>query len=162
MDRSLRRTDARGRAHRAAPADLELLAWLLDNAIPIPGTTWRIGLDAVIGLVPGAGDVVSGLVGILIVGRGAQLGLPRVVLARMLANVALDFAIGAIPLIGDAFDAWYKAHARNVGLLRRHLATSRASTAGDWAFFAILLGAFVLSIAGLVWLIGAVLGTILG
>lgn len=167
MDRTLRRTDE-PRAGRpapsrdAAPADVELLAWLLDNSIPIPGTTWRIGLDALIGLVPGVGDVISGLVGVVVVGRAAQLGMPRVVLARMLVNVAIDFVFGSIPVAGDAFDAWYKAHARNVRLLRRHLLSPRASTAGDWAFFAVLLGAFALLVIGVVWVIGALLGAIFG
>ncbi|HEX2141752.1 MAG TPA: DUF4112 domain-containing protein [Candidatus Limnocylindria bacterium] len=160
MERTLRRTD--GLATTRAPADVELLAWLLDNSILIPGTRWRVGLDALVGLVPGVGDVVSGLFGLMVVGRAAQLGLPRVVLARMLANVALDFAFGSVPLAGDAFDAWYKAHARNVNLIRRHLDAPRASTASHWLFFAGLLAVFVLLAVGIVWLIGSLLGALFG
>lgn len=145
-----------------APADVEVLAWLLDNSIPIPGTGRRIGLDGIIGLLPGFGDLISGGLGILVVARAAHLGLPRIVLARMLANVAIDFTVGAIPLAGDAFDFWYKAHARNVGLLRRHLLHPRASTAGRWAFFGALLLAFLLLAAGVVWLITQLLALVFG
>jgi hypothetical protein len=150
-----RRTDA-------AAGDVELLAWLLDNSIPIPGTGRRIGLDAVIGLVPGLGDVVSGGLGLLVVLRGLQRGLPSVVVARMLANVALDFVVGSIPIIGDAFDLWFKANARNVGLLRRYSEAPTSSTAGQWAFFVGLLaviGGIALALAWLIWsLLAALFG----
>jgi hypothetical protein len=140
-------------------SDAEILAWLLDNSIPIPGTGRRIGLDAVVGLVPGLGDLLSGGLGLLVVIRGVQRGLPRVVLAHMLANVAIDFVAGAIPVIGDAFDLWFKSNARNVDLLRRHSANRAASTTADWAFFGLLaagMAAVGLAIAWLIWsLIGA-------
>lgn len=155
MDRS--RPPARGSA-----SDVEALAWLLDNSIPIPGTQRRIGLDAVVGLVPGLGDLLSGGIGLFVVLRGAQLGVPRVVLARMLVNVAIDFVIGAIPLVGDAFDLWFKAHMRNVALIRRHSASPDASTAGSWAFFGALLIAVVLLAVSVVWLFARLLGAIFG
>ena len=159
MDRSLSRT--RGRA-AASASDVETLAWLLDNSIPIPGTGRRIGLDAVVGLVPGLGDVLSGGIGLFVVLRGAQLGVPGVVLARMLANVAVDFVIGAIPLLGDAFDLWFKANARNVALIRRYTAAPEASTAGSWAFFGGIALAVVLVAAGVLWLLARLFGAILG
>jgi hypothetical protein len=146
----------------ASAGDVELLAWLLDNSIPIPGTGRRIGLDAVIGLVPGLGDVLSGGLGVLVVVRGVQRGLPPIVLARMLANVALDFIIGSIPVIGDAFDLWYKSNARNVALLRRYAVEPQASTASQWAFFIGLLVAVGLVALVCVWLIWALLGALLG
>ena len=154
MDRSLPRS-------RTA-SDVEALAWLLDNSIPIPGTGRRIGLDAVVGLVPGLGDVLSGGLGLLIVLRGAQLGVPGIVLARMLANVAVDFAIGAIPLLGDAFDLWFKANQRNVGLIRRYTTQPATSTTGTWAFFGGLLLAVAILVVGSVWLLGRLLSTIIG
>jgi hypothetical protein len=154
MDRSLPRG--------SSASDVEALAWLLDNSIPIPGTGRRIGLDAVVGLVPGLGDVLSGGLGLLVVVRGAQLGVPGVVLARMLANVAVDFAIGSIPLIGDAFDLWFKANQRNVGLIRRYTAHPTASTAGTWTFFAGLLLAVGLVVVGSIWLLTRLLSTIIG
>ncbi|MGH2428957.1 MAG: DUF4112 domain-containing protein, partial [Candidatus Limnocylindria bacterium] len=85
--------------------EVELLAWLLDNSIRVPGTGGRrIGLDAIIGFVPVVGDVLAGGLALIVVARGAQIGVPRVVLARMLFNVAVDFVIGSIPIAGDAFD----------------------------------------------------------
>jgi len=129
LDRSARRRPSRVTG-AASPSDVEALAWLLDNSIPIPGTGRRIGLDAIIGLVPGLGDILSGGLGLVVVARGAQLGVPRVVLARMLANTAIDFAVGSIPVIGDAFDLWFKANQRNVNLIRRATAASRNRTSG--------------------------------
>jgi hypothetical protein len=150
------------RRFRQADLDqVELIAWLLDNSIPIPGTGRRIGIDAIVGFVPGLGDVVSGAIGLIVVARGAALGLPRVVIARMLVNTLLDFLIGSIPVIGDAFDLWFKANARNVALMRIYLGDRDRSTAPEWAFFAILAGALVLLAAGLVWLIGAIIGELL-
>jgi hypothetical protein len=143
-----------------ALADAELLAWLLDNSIPIPGTGRRVGLDAIIGLVPGLGDVLSGGLGLLVVLRGVQRGLPTIVVARMLANVALDFVIGAIPIIGDAFDLWYKSNVRNLALLRRYGNDPRSSTAGSWAFFGGLLAAIGLVAILLVWLIWSLLAAL--
>jgi hypothetical protein len=147
------------RRFRQADLDeVETIAWLLDNSIPVPGTGRRIGIDAIIGFVPGLGDMLSGLVAVLIVARAAALGLPRIVVARMLFNVALDFVIGAIPVAGDAFDLWFKANARNVGLMRSYLGDRDRSTAPQWAFFAAVLAAVVI-VAGLVfWLIAWFLG----
>lgn len=162
MTRSLvRRTDALAvRPRASATADIELLAWLLDNSIPILGTGRRIGLDALVGLIPGAGDLVSAGLGLLVVARAMQRGLPTVVLARMLANVALDFAIGAIPIAGDLFDFAYKSNARNVGLLRRYAETPNTSTTGQWLFFGGLLAVVGLAAFAFVWLVWAVLGAI--
>jgi hypothetical protein len=150
------------RRFRQADIDeVETIAWLLDNSIPVPGTGRRIGIDAVIGFVPGLGDMLSGLVGVLIVARAAALGLPRVVVARMLFNVAIDFVIGAVPVAGDAFDLWFKANARNVALMRAYLGDRDRSTAPQWAFFAVVLAAMVI-IAGLVfWLIASLVGDLL-
>lgn len=144
----------------ASAGDIELLAWLLDNSIPIPGTGRRIGLDAVIGLVPGLGDVLSGGLGLLVVVRGVHRGLPSVVVARMLANVGLDFVIGSIPIIGDAFDLWYKSNARNVALLRQYAVDPQASTAGQWAFFIGLLAAVGLVALAFAWLIWSLIGAL--
>ena len=159
----LRRTDALNvdvRNSNAATAEVELLAWLLDNSIPIPGTGQRIGVDALIGLIPGAGDLVSGGLGLLVVVRAAQRGLPTIVLARMLLNVALDFGIGVIPIIGDVFDMWFKSNARNVGLMRRYVTTPGASTAGQWVFFGGILAALGLAALAFAWLVWALIGAI--
>ena len=148
------------RSDRSSTADAELIAWLLDNSIPIPGTGRHIGLDAIIGLVPGLGDILSGGLGLLIVARAAQRRLPNVVLARMLANVGLDFAIGSIPLIGDAFDLWFKSNARNIELLRRYGDDPTASTAGQWTFFIAVVAVIGAVAVGFVWLLWSLLSAL--
>jgi hypothetical protein len=104
----------------------------------------------------------TGGLGLLIVARAVQRGLPTVVLARMLANVALDFTIGSVPIIGDAFDLWYKSNARNVALLRRYADNPSASTAGQWAFFLGLLAVIGAVAIGFVWLVWAALSALFG
>jgi hypothetical protein len=98
---------------------LRQLAWLLDNSIPLPGG-YRIGLDAIIGLVPGIGDAIGALVSAYIVNEARSLGAPRSVLLRMMGNVLLETVVGAIPFAGDLFDAGFKANSRNLALLARY------------------------------------------
>jgi len=162
MVRTSYRSAARAAPGPAARAgtDVELIAWLLDNSIPVPGTGRRIGIDAIIGLVPGLGDLLSGGLGLLIVARAAQRRLPNVVVARMLTNVALDFVIGSVPILGDAFDLWYKSNARNVVLLRRYADDPGSSTRGQWGFFIGLLVVVVTVAALLIWLIWSVLAAL--
>jgi hypothetical protein len=97
------------------------LATLLDNAFTIPGTNRRVGIDALIGLVPGIGDAVSAALSSYIIWEARQLGLPRWKIARMIGNLAMDTAIGAVPLAGDLFDMMYKANARNLRIVLEHL-----------------------------------------
>ncbi len=99
---------------------LDQLAWLMDRAITIPGTRITIGLDALLGLLPVGGDFLTGLIqsGLVLVAL-YQYRVPRVVAARMAANVLLDTALGAIPIVGDVFDAFFKANTRNVKLLQQ-------------------------------------------
>lgn len=144
-------------------AEVEALAWLLDNSIPVPGTGGRrFGIDALIGFVPVVGDLVSGGIGLYVVWRGARLGLPRIVVARMLANSALDLAIGAIPFIGDAFDLWFKANTRNLRLIRQFLEQPGRSTRNEWIALMVLVGAVVLVVVLLGWLVIAVISALLG
>ena len=103
-------------------ARLDALANLLDTAFILPGTNVRFGFDAMIGLVPGIGDAVTTLMSLYIVHEARELGVPRHVIGRMLANVALDGIVGAVPFLGDAFDVMWRANRRNMALLRRHLA----------------------------------------
>jgi Domain of unknown function (DUF4112) len=102
-------------------ARLEALGRLMDGAFVVPGTNIRIGLDAIIGLVPVAGDVISGLVSSYLIWEARQLGAPRFLIARMMANTFLDTTIGAIPVVGDAFDLMFRANMKNMALLRRHM-----------------------------------------
>ncbi|HEU4453612.1 MAG TPA: DUF4112 domain-containing protein [Longimicrobium sp.] len=106
---------------------LDGLAYLLDNSIPIPGTGRRVGLDAVIGLVPGVGDAAGSLLSAYIVVEAARAGTPFPVLARMVMNVAIEGIVGAVPFLGDLFDAAWKANDRNVRLLRAAMASPDAT-----------------------------------
>ncbi len=102
---------------------LDSLAYLLDNSIPIPGTGARVGLDALIGLVPGIGDVAGTAMSGYIVMQAARMGAPASVIARMVMNVGIETVVGSVPFLGDLFDAGWKANARNIKLLRGSVVT---------------------------------------
>lgn len=109
---------------RTDTRDLEKLAEWLDSRWTLPGTKWRFGLDSVIGLLPGVGDAVTGLLGAYIIGRAHQLGAPGQLLRRMGLNLAIDSIFGALPLVGDVFDVAFKSNRKNVRLLLQHLEKS--------------------------------------
>ena len=109
------------RSRGARIARIDALATLLDTALVIPGTTVRFGLDALIGLFPAVGDIITTALSLFIVHEAYQLGAPRHVIVRMLGNVALDGVFGAVPLVGDAFDVLWRANRRNMRLLREWL-----------------------------------------
>jgi hypothetical protein len=102
-------------------SDIVRLADLLDTKFVVPGTNWRFGLDGIIGLVPGIGDLVTTGLGAYIIYRARELGAPGWLIARMTANLAIDGVIGAIPLVGDVFDFAFRSNAKNVRMLRRYL-----------------------------------------
>jgi Domain of unknown function (DUF4112) len=102
--------------------NVRVLARVLDSAIPIPGTSWKIGLDPIVGLIPGIGDLISAVVSGYIILEAARAQVPTLTLAKMLGNVGLDTLFGAVPALGDVFDAAWKSNTRNVVLLERHLA----------------------------------------
>lgn len=101
---------------------LALRKWatLLDSAFRVPGTQMRFGLDPVVGLIPGIGDIVTGFFSVMMLVHAVRLRVPKVVVARMTINVGVDLLVGAVPLLGDLFDAGYKANLRNLALLERH------------------------------------------
>ena len=102
-------------------ARLEMLARMMDSAFVIPGTNVRMGLDGIIGLVPVAGDIISGLMSSYLIWEARKLGVPKWVLWRMMANTALDTTLGSVPVLGDAFDVLFRANLKNMALLRRHM-----------------------------------------
>jgi hypothetical protein len=114
-------------------ARVDALATLLDTAFVIPGTQIRFGLDALIGLVPGIGDAITTVMSLFIVNEARALGAPALLIARMLANVAFDGVVGAVPLVGDAFDVAFRANRRNMALLRAHLDKVEGRGAPYWA-----------------------------
>lgn len=122
---------------------LTSLAWLLDNSIPVPGTRFRIGLDAIIGLLPGLGDVVGVLLSSYIVREAARLGAPPSVLTRMAFNVAVEGLVGIVPFVGDVFDAAWKANQRNLALLDGHFDDPRRSVKSSRLFVAGLTAALL-------------------
>ena len=126
---------------------LNRLAWLLDSSIPLPGTKFRIGLDALIGLIPGIGDVIGMILSSYIVSESARAGLPKAILARMVFNVALEGAVGIIPIVGDLFDAGWKANQRNTRLLDAYLQNPRKARTSGRVF---VVGIFGLLLALLV------------
>lgn len=124
------------------------LSRLLDTAIRVPGTNMRFGLDALVGLIPGVGDVVgAGMSGFIIL-TAARLGAPPLVLIRMLANVGIDAVVGAVPLAGDLFDAAWRANTRNTALLERHLAAPASAKRASAGFVAGVVLLLLLLVAG--------------
>lgn len=105
----------------AALRRVDRLAYWLDERFRLPGTGIRVGLDGLIGLVPGVGDAATAAVGAYILAEAWGLGAPRGVLAHMVFNLVVDAAVGSVPVFGDVFDVGWKANRRNVDLLRRHL-----------------------------------------
>jgi hypothetical protein len=108
-------------AERAALRRCRRAATLLDEAVRVPGTRFRVGIDAVVGLLPVAGDVITAVLSLYIVAEAYRLGAPAGVLLRMALNLVLDLAVGSVPLVGDLFDAVWKANSRNLSLLENHL-----------------------------------------
>jgi hypothetical protein len=103
---------------------MEAVAHVLDTAFLIPGTNQRVGIDAIIGLVPGIGDAVTTLLSTYVIWEARQLGLPRFAIARMLANLAVHASVGTIPVVGDVFDAFFRVNQRNMRIVRAHLEPS--------------------------------------
>ena len=129
---------------------LRRLGYLLDNSIPVPGTGFRFGLDTVIGLVPGVGDLASSALSLYIVLEAARLGVPRPLLLRMGWNVAVDALVGSVPLLGDLFDAGYKANLRNLALVQQHVGQPGSSRKASRGFAALLVGGLLLLLAAIV------------
>ena len=123
------------------------LAWLLDNSIPVPGTRFRIGLDAIVGLIPGLGDLLGVLLSSYIVREAARIGTPPSVLIRMALNVAVEGVVGLIPFLGDIFDAAWKANQRNLALLDAHFKDPRGTVRSSRTFVALLVAALIAFIA---------------
>lgn len=141
------------REHLLAIADI--LAKVLDTSIRIPGTSWSIGLDPLLGLIPGIGDVIANLIGTVILGIATPLQVPRIVLTRMSLNLLINGTVGAVPIVGDLFSVWFRSHARNAALLREAALKPDRETHADWFYVAGIIGGTVglllLTIAFVIW-----------
>jgi hypothetical protein len=157
------RTPQRRSASGADNESLDHLATVLDELFTVPGTRIRFGLDALLGLIPGLGDALSGVVSSFIIFTAHQRGLPRITIMRMVANVLIDSVVGAVPFAGDLFDVAWKSNRKNVELLKRstalHPAGRRKQTLLDAAFLVlaivVVIAAVALPVLALVWLVNS-------
>ena len=133
---------------------IALIAQLMDSAFVIPGTNIRFGLDPIIGLTPALGATATSFVSLAMIALCVRRGVPKVVLARMAANVLINAAIDSVPILGDVGSVFFRSNARNYELLRKHAGAARTSTASDWIFLgALLIG--VIAVIGLM-IVGSV------
>lgn len=149
------------------PTDIHLtqaraIARVLDSAIAIPGTRFRVGLDPILGLVPGVGDLISAAMSGYIVLVGIRAGASRATIARMIANVAIDTVVGSVPVIGDLFDAGWKSNRKNLELIELGtIGQTTARVANRWFLIGVALALVLIAAAGVtlaVLLVRAVLG----
>ncbi len=139
---------------------LKQLAWLMDESITIPGIGYKIGLDGLIGLIPGVGDLITAGVSSYIIAKAHQMGIPKVVLLRMAGNTAIDVVIGTVPLLGDLFDMGWKANRRNLQLLVGHLESPKKSQRSSWWMVGGLFSLIGLAFIGLISIVVAGLAAI--
>ena len=130
---------------------LETLSRYLDGLFKVPGTGFKFGLDAVIGLIPNVGDISTSLLSFYILVAGVRYGVPKITLVRMAFNIGLDYVVGSIPFIGDAFDFFWKSNKQNINLIRENGEGRGRGTTGDWIFV----------IAIILLLIGLLVGSVL-
>ena len=123
----------------------DVIATLLDSAFLIPGTSIRVGLDPLLGLIPGIGDYLSNLIGSSLLFLASRSGVPKIVIFRMSINIFLNMVIGAIPGIGDLFSFWFKSNVRNAQLLHRYGQDSpQVTTTGDWVYVMVIITGMIL------------------
>jgi len=125
---------------------LKRLSHNLDEAFTIPGTERKIGIDPIIGLIPGGGDLIGGALSIYIMHAGIRMGMPRSVIIRMFGNIALEFIIGCIPIIGDLFDAMWKSNQRNVKLIEDSIISEEKNTIFGYFLIGVLIKTLVTAI----------------
>jgi Domain of unknown function (DUF4112) len=148
---ALERDSERGHVDKS----LERLSWLMDDLFRVPVLGWRFGLDALIGLIPGLGDTTTSLVSFYILVSAVRYRVPKITLLRMGLNIAIDYVVGSLPIVGDLADAWWKSNHMNVDLLRKRATVSvdeaRSARMSDWIFVGgIIVGLTALALASAV------------
>ena len=151
---------------RTVDKNLEQLAWLMDDLFRIPGLGWRFGLDALIGLVPGLGDITTSVVSFYILAAAVRYRVPKITMLRMGLNIGLDYLVGSLPVVGDIADAWWKSNQKKLDLLRRRATVSaveaREARLSDWLFvggiMAVLAAPAIASAALGIYLLLRILG----
>jgi len=127
---------------------LENLSRYLDGLFRVPGTGWRFGLDAIIGLIPNVGDTITSFASFYILLAGVRYGVPKITLLRMALNIGLAYLVGTIPFIGDAFDFFWKSNKRNMDLIRERATGKDKGTTSDYLFVFAIIGFLVLLLIG--------------
>ena len=149
--------DARAARFAAFERRFAAVSRVMDELVAVPGTSVRIGLDPIVGLVPVVGDAISAAVGFWLIAEATRFGVPRIVVGRMVVNTVVDLAIGAIPLLGDLFDVVSRSNSRNLALFRRHALDPTASTRGEQ----VALAGLLILVVGLLWLVATAIGWLL-
>ncbi len=143
LERELERTPKQHHSQVEVERSLEQLSRWMDGLFRIPGVGWRFGLDAIVGLVPGVGDIATTAVSFYILASAVRYRVPKVTLLRMGLNIGIDYVLGSIPLVGDIFDAFWKSNQMNVELLRTRATVSgeeaRRTSPGDWLFVGLIM-----------------------
>ena len=127
---------------------LDDLAYYLDDLFRIPGTGWRFGLDAIIGLVPNVGDTLTSFASFYILLAGVRYGVPKITLLRMALNIGVDYLLGSVPIIGDALDFFWKSNDMNMNLIRERATGKGNGTTSDYVFIFVLIGLLILLLIG--------------
>ncbi|GGG89271.1 DUF4112 domain-containing protein [Edaphobacter dinghuensis] len=144
--------------------NLDMLSHILDDFLKIPGTSIRFGLDGIVGVIPGIGDVIGGIASCIIIVAAWMRGVSYVTLARMVANVGIEVVVGSVPVVGDMFDIAWRANRRNYALLAGSLAQPRKHTIQSWVFLivlcVVLAGLVLLPMLLVAWMAEHVLRTI--
>lgn len=166
-ERAQRAVAVPARAERAeVERSLDQLSRAMDGLFRIPGTGWRIGLDALVGLIPGVGDFATTAVSLYILAAGVRYRVPKVTLLRMASNIAVDYLLGSVPVVGDIFDAAWKSNQMNVELLKRRASVSaeeaKHGRVSDWLFLGVIVLGLLVLLAGSVvvslWLLTQLVG----
>jgi hypothetical protein len=139
---------------------LETLSKYLDGLFRIPGTGWRFGLDALIGLIPNVGDTLTSFASFYILFAGVRYGVPKITLLRMAFNIGLDYVVGMIPFIGDAFDFFWKSNKQNMDLIRARATGKDTGTKSDYIFIFVIIGLLILLLLGTIAVSVYILGSI--